>query len=301
MISADTLKLNANILTNQQGNIHADKTSDLTLNNKLDNTTGKIVSKSNSEIKAGTLNNAKGEIGANGLNITLTGNADNQQGAIVSQDRLGLTANNVDNSQGVIQSEKSAWLATQGGELNNQNTHQSGGIVSRGELHLDVGDINNSQGIINAKNSLDLQSKTVNSQQGKIVTQGDFTANTQGWNNTSGLIQAVNITINSNNQPIINRDTQKDQGIQAIQNLLLNTGSLDNSQGDISASQLQLNTAKADFINQFGRLILSDSAALKTGAINNHAGLIMTGKDLIIDSHQHKITNSDTQKKWRNS
>ncbi|WP_368911289.1 two-partner secretion domain-containing protein [Proteus vulgaris] len=296
LISADTLKLNGNILTNQQGNIHADKTSDLTLNNKLDNTAGKIVSKSNSEIKASTLNNAKGEIGANGLNITLTGNADNQQGAIVSQDRLGLTANNIDNSQGVIQSEKSAWLATQGGELNNQNTHQSGGIVSRGELHLDVGDINNSQGIINAKNSLDLQSKTVNSQQGKIVTQGDFTANTQGWNNTSGLIQAVNITINSNNQPIINRDTQKDQGIQAIQNLLLNTGSLDNSQGDISASQLQLNTAKADFINQFGRLILSDSAALKTGAINNHAGLIMTGKDLIIDSHQHKITNSDTQK-----
>ncbi|WP_337226307.1 hypothetical protein, partial [Proteus terrae] len=87
----------------------------------------KIVSKSNSEIKASILNNAKGEIGANGLNITLTGYADNQQGAIVSQDRLRLMANKIDNSQGVIQSEKSLRLATQGGELNNQNTHQSGG------------------------------------------------------------------------------------------------------------------------------------------------------------------------------
>ncbi|MBG2876651.1 hemagglutinin repeat-containing protein [Proteus alimentorum] len=296
LISADTLKLSANILTNQQGNIHADKTIDLTLNNKLDNTAGKIVSKNNSEIKASTLNNAKGEIGANGLNITLTGNADNQQGTIISQDRLRLTANNVDNNQGVIQSEKSLWLTTQGGELNNQNTHQSGGIISKEELHLNVGDINNSQGIINAKNRIDHQSKIVNNQQGKIVTQGDFTANTQGWNNTSGLIQAFNITINSNNQQLVNRDTQKKQGIQATQNLLLNTGLLDNSQGDISASQLQLNTAKAGFINQFGRLTLSDHATLKTGAINNHAGLIITDKDLIIDSHQQKITNSETQK-----
>ncbi len=296
LISADTLKLNANILTNQQGNIHADKAIALTLNNKLDNTAGKIVSKSNSEIKASILNNAKGEIGANGLNITLTGYADNQQGAIVSQDRLRLMANKIDNSQGVIQSEKSLRLATQGGELNNQNTHQSGGIISRGELHLDVGDINNSHGVINAKNSIDLQSKTVNNQQGKVVTQGDFTANTQDWNNTSGLIQAFNITINSNNQQLINRDTQKAQGIQATQNLLLNTGLLDNSQGDISASQLQLSTAKAGFINQLGRLTLSDNATLKTGAINNHAGLIITGKDLIIDSHQQKITNSETQK-----
>ncbi|WP_337241827.1 hemagglutinin repeat-containing protein [Proteus faecis] len=296
LISADTLKLNGNILTNQQGNIHADKTIDLTLNNKLDNTAGKIVSKSNSEIKASTLNNVKGEISANGLNITLMGYADNQQGAIVSQDRLRLMANKIDNSQGVIQSEKSLRLATQGGELNNQNTHQSGGIISRGELHLDVGDINNSHGVINAKNSIDLQSKTVNNQQGKLVTQGDFTANTQDWNNTSGLIQAFNITINSNNQQLINRDTQKDQGIQATQNLLLNTGLLDNSQGDISASQLQLSTAKAGFINQLGRLTLSDNATLKTGAINNHAGLIITGKDLIIDSHQQKITNSETQK-----
>ncbi|NBM50155.1 hemagglutinin repeat-containing protein, partial [Proteus sp. G2666] len=296
LISSDTLKLHANILTNQQGNINADKTIDLTLNNKLDNNAGKIVSKNNSEIKANILNNAKGEIGANGLNITLTGHADNQQGAIISQNRLRLTANNVDNSQGIIQSEKSLWLSTQDGELNNQNTHQSGGIISRGELHLNAGDINNSQGIINAKNSIDLQSKIVNSQQGKIVTQGDFTANTQGWDNTSGLIQAFNITINSNNQPLINRDTQKGQGIQATQNLRLNTGVLDNSQGDISASQLQLNTAKLGFINQFGRLTLSDHATLKTGAINNHTGLIITGKDLIIDSHQQKITNSETQK-----
>ncbi|WP_337230535.1 hypothetical protein, partial [Proteus terrae] len=82
--------------------------------------------------------------------------------------------------------------------------------------------------VINAKNSIDLQSKTVNNQQGKVVTQGDFTANTQDWNNTSGLIQAFNITINSNNQQLINRDTQKAQGIQATQNLLLNTGLLDN-------------------------------------------------------------------------
>ena len=53
------------------------------------------------------------------------------------------------------------------------------------------------------KNSIDLQSKTVNSQQGKVVTPGDFTANTQDWNNTSGLIQAFNITINSNNQQLV--------------------------------------------------------------------------------------------------
>ncbi|MER1720998.1 hypothetical protein KC966_18325, partial [Proteus terrae] len=81
--------------------------------------------------------------------------------------------------------------------------------------------------------TIDLQGKTVNNLKGQIATKANFTAETQGWNNTSGLIHALNITgkdltINSHQQIINNRETKKSGGIVSQGKLTLESGELDN-------------------------------------------------------------------------
>ncbi|MDR9740674.1 hemagglutinin repeat-containing protein [Proteus terrae] len=315
LIATAQNKIDAGQLDNSKGLVQAEKNISLTLMNELNNHSGKIITSEDSQIQAGRLNNQQGEIGANTLNIMLSNEANNKKGIILAQDTLHFTAKGIDNSEGSIQSESSMWIDTKGYTLNNQNTQHSGGIISRIALNLLTGNINNIQGVINARKTIDLQGKTVNNLKGQIATKANFTAETQGWNNTSGLIHALNITINTNKQKLINRDTQDNQGIQASQKLKLNTGVLDNYKGDIGGKTvllttegldngqgiidgqtLDLNTGKFTLINQLGKISLTEGADLKTGEINNQQGLIITGKDLTINSHQQIINNRETKK-----
>ncbi|MBQ0215265.1 hemagglutinin repeat-containing protein, partial [Proteus vulgaris] len=315
LIATAQNKINASQLDNSKGLIQAEKNISLTLMNELNNHSGKIITSEDSQLQAGRLINEQGEIGANTLNITLNNEANNKKGIILAQDTLHFTAKGIDNSEGSIQSESNMWIDTKGYTLNNQNTQHSGGIISRIALNLLTGNINNIQGVINANKTIDIQAKTVNNLKGQIATKANFTAETQGWNNTSGLIHALNITINTNKQKFINQDTQDNQGIQASQKLQLNTGvldnhkgniggkavlltteGLDNGQGIIDGKTLDLNTGKFTLINQFGKISLTEAADLKTGEINNQQGLIITGKDLTINSHQQIINNRETKK-----
>lgn len=77
---------------------------------------------------------------------------------------------------------------------------------------------------------------------------------------------------------------------------MLTTEGLDNGQGIIDGKTLDLNTGKFTLINQFGKISLTEAADLKTGEINNQQGLIITGKDLTINSHQQIINNRETKK-----
>ncbi|UPK82635.1 hemagglutinin repeat-containing protein [Proteus vulgaris] len=315
LIATAQNKINASQLDNSKGLIQAEKNISLTLMNELNNHSGKIITSEDSQLQAGRLINEQGEIGANTLNITLNNEANNKKGIILAQDTLHFTAKGIDNSEGSIQSESNMWIDTKGYTLNNQNTQHSGGIISRIALNLLTGNINNIQGVINASKTIDIQAKTVNNLKGQIATKANFIAETQGWNNTSGLIHALNITINTNKQKFINQDTQDNQGIQASQKLQLNTGvldnhkgniggkavlltteGLDNGQGIIDGKTLDLNTGKFTLINQFGKISLTEAADLKTGEINNQQGLIITGKDLTINSHQQIINNRETKK-----
>ncbi|WP_193014338.1 MULTISPECIES: hemagglutinin repeat-containing protein [Gammaproteobacteria] len=315
LIAATDNKIEVGQLDNSKGLIQAEKNISLTSKNELNNQTGKIITLDNSQIQADRLNNQQGEMGANTLSITLSNEANNKKGIIVAQDTLHFTAKGIDNSEGSIQSESNMWIDTRGNVLNNQNTQHSGGINSRTALNLLTGNINNTQGFINARKTIDLRAKTVNNLKGQIVTEENFTAKTQGWDNTSGLINALNVAINTHKQKLINRDTQDNQGIQASQKLELNTGALDNYKGDISGTTvllttdgldngqgiidgktLDLNTGKFTLINQAGKISLTEGADLKTGEINNQQGLIITGKDLTINSHQQIIDNRETKK-----
>jgi len=138
-------------------------------------------------------------------------------------------------------------------------------------------------------------------------TGGDLVLQNNGWLTTTGTLQA------SANLQITTQGNVTNSGVIAAQgNITLIGSSVDLSGSQTSAKNVGITTAgnlntanatvvaslnltvsSADFNNAGGTLAASQSANFQTNALNNDAGLIQVGGDLVINTHDQTLTNTN--------
>ncbi|MBU0309328.1 hypothetical protein KN514_18455, partial [Acinetobacter baumannii] len=156
--------------------------------------------------------------------------------------------------------------------------NQSGKIQANQAINLDVQGLDNSlQGLISStkgdqsKIQIDTHQQNLNNQNGQINSGNTLQISTNGVNNQQGLITA-----------------QGDLGINAVQLIdnrqtYLNATLPELAQGIQSLGQVVLQTSELN--NEQGQVIAGNGLTIQAPKVNNsNAGLIASGRDLLIDS-----------------
>ncbi|WP_215830891.1 hemagglutinin repeat-containing protein [Pelorhabdus rhamnosifermentans] len=190
------LELKGQNVTNNQGQIAAQKGVNLTVQSGLSNHNGLVSSGETVNITAqGTVDNSQGSIEAGKGLMLGAQSVQNQNGRIVNLDGsdLHVTASqDIQNQSGLIGGNgnvvmTSQTLGNQGGKVTSQgNTtitaasgidNTAGKIFAQQDLAVwqKGADLNNTQGLLGASGNVTVQAADVNNQQGKLVSDHDLT------------------------------------------------------------------------------------------------------------------------------
>lgn len=277
LFSQGDLRLDSGALDNTAGLIQAAGNSWLdthgaALTNRDSGTTGGISS-------GGTLNLA-------------AGNIDNQQGVLVSGGALDLTADTLDNRQGQLGSEQALTARTDtllnvdgslksGGDMVLDTAtalDNTGGVIGAGKaLDLDAATLANQNGVLVSGNGADIQVQTLDNRAGQIAAQQALALSGETINNDDGgLIQSGDaLTLNAGS--LSNRDSGDKGGITSLGDMTLTADSVANNDGVLlSAKEIALNSGTLD--NTSGELIATDALNLALdGSLINTTGLMQGG------------------------
>ena len=257
--SAATLTLQAMALGNQGGTVNA--TGDLEfIGSDLDNSHGTFTGKQGVTLDLlGHLINNQGTLSAAGpLLLKRSTKVENQGGDLSSQQWLRLFTEHLDNRQKGRVAANESVLISASGEVQNSD---GGEILSReADLQLNAERLDNARGLLQAKTNLGLDvAADAGNQGGQVIAQqGDLTLKAGHLDNRAGKVSALNggATLET---AADGRLDNRDGALFAQQALHISAKDLDNSAGQISARQIELELA---------------------GALNNRQGLIESGSTL---------------------
>ncbi|MBT2869894.1 hypothetical protein JQK19_21925, partial [Chromobacterium violaceum] len=186
-IASQSLKLNADSLSNQAGEIYAQQ-------------------QLSSQLK--TLNNAQGSlIGGQGIDLTVTDRLHND-GVVGSDGQVKLTAGTLENAAGSIQSGKDLQLTAT--SLTNadkgqilalgkdaasmltiaNDLHNQGKIAGNGQLDVNAATVDNAKGTLQAAGALNLTKQSTLTNDGGHLAAQSLTLNADSLSNKSGEIYA---------------------------------------------------------------------------------------------------------------
>ncbi|MDE1705793.1 hemagglutinin repeat-containing protein [Acinetobacter nosocomialis] len=324
LLSFNGFNINTQQLSNQAGQIVEAGTQDnivnqLIVKNLLNNSNGKIQTNHNLEIQADALKNNAGSIviaGAAGLKLNTTSRLDNQSGNIRSSGDLNVNAQDILNDQGQI-------LAAKNAQLNSQNTlsNQAGLIAAQQQLMIQSAALNNQAGQIGSVDAgvnIQTTQQALNNQSGKIQANQAINLDVQGLDNSlQGLISSTKgdqskIQIDTHQQNLNNQNGQINSGntLQISTNGLNNQQGLITAQGDLGINAVQLIDNRQTYLNatlpelaqgiqslgqvvlqtselnnEQGQVIAGNGLTIQAPKVNNsNAGLLASGRDLLIDS-----------------
>ncbi|URN90123.1 MAG: hemagglutinin repeat-containing protein [Pseudomonas protegens] len=257
--SAATLTLQAMTLGNQGGTVNA--AGDLGfIGSDLDNSHGTFTGKQSVTLDLlGHLINNQGTLSAAGpLLLKRSTKVENQGGELSSQQWLRLFTEHLDNRQKGRVAANESVLISASGEVQNSD---GGEILSReADLQLNAERLDNARGLLQAKTNLGLDvAADAGNQGGQVIAQqGDLTLKAGHLDNRAGKVSALNggATLET---AADGRLDNRDGALFAQQALHISARDLDNSAGQISARQIELELA---------------------GALNNRQGLIESGSTL---------------------
>ncbi|WP_186355426.1 cytidine deaminase-like fold-containing protein, partial [Pseudomonas protegens] len=257
--SAATLTLQAMALGNQGGTVNA--AGDLEfIGSDLDNSHGTFTGKQGVTLDLlGHLINNQGTLSAAGpLLLKRSTKVENQSGELFSQQWLRLFTEHLDNRQKGRVAANESVLISASGEVQNSD---GGEILSReADLQLNAERLDNARGLLQAKTTLGLDvAADAGNQGGQVIAQqGDLTLKAGHLDNRAGKVSALNggATLET---AADGRLDNRDGALFAQQALHISARELDNSAGQISARQIELELA---------------------GALNNRQGLIESGSTL---------------------
>ncbi len=264
-----TLHVTASTLNDQRGQIVS--------NNALIIDAGAVDHRSagtaakNITLNAISLNNTEGEIiqtGSGAMAIATSQGLDNTAGALASNGNLTVVAQSLTNNQGQV---------TALGDLTaNLNTTRTTGAPQ------DAGVLSNVQGLVAAKGNVTITAISVDNTLGTLASvEKNLTTTTAGSTlNDSGKIQAA-LDITLTNAGLSNTRTTN-----ALATSITPYGSIIGRNVDINTHTQTLN-------NEGGTIAAIQTANLQTGAVNNHGGLLQTGRDLTINTHGLALTNTN--------
>nr|WP_275670544.1 hemagglutinin repeat-containing protein [Photorhabdus khanii] len=264
----DNLSLTAQAVNNTQGQVQLAGNGKLSLNTqRWLGDKGKLLTNGALTIQAGDLQLNEAETQAGQMTI----NADtlsHQHGVMQQQgkDTLSLTTRRLDNQNGTIAGN---------GNLNLKATtvdNRHGHIVAaeKGTLALTIKDtLDNQSGQLEAGNALQLRAAQLDNSQGSIVATGDSTTLTVGKaiQNAHGYLEAKT-------------------------RLITTSQTLNNTQGVLLAQNINSQTHGHPFINNAGQVIAEDTLTVNSGQLDNTAGLLQSGHEMDIDTHDHWLANT---------
>ena len=269
--SGVAMTLNAMALNNVGGTVNA--SGDLAFNGtELNNSQGTFTGQQAITLDLlGALINTQGRMSSSGpLLIQRSTQVNNQGGELSSQSWLSLFTGELNNSGRGTVAAGDKLLITAGGNVDNTN---DGLIASRnGELELDAGSLANAKGQLQAKQTLHVEvTVDVGNQDGQIVAkQGKLSVKAANLDNQRGRLAALNDGVRV--ETAVNGTFDNRNGSAYAKTLLeIDAKDLDNSDGQISASQIGLNLQGA--LNNRNGLIESLSTLATTAAsLDNQNG-----------------------------
>ncbi|MGR4037949.1 two-partner secretion domain-containing protein [Pseudomonas sp. 910_21] len=269
--SATTLTLQAMALGNQGGTVNA--SGDLKfIGGDLDNSHGTFTGKQGVTLDLlGHLINNQGTLSAAGpLLLKRSTKVENQGGELSSQQWLRLFTEHLDNRQKGRVAANDSVLISASGEVQNSD---GGEILSReADLQLNAERLDNAKGLLQAKTNLGLDVAAAAGNQGGqvIAQQGDLTLKVGHLDNRAGKVSALNggATLET---AADGRLDNRDGALFAQQALHISAKDLDNSAGQISARQIELELAGA-LDNRQGLIESRSTLATAAASLDNQRG-----------------------------
>ncbi|WP_260620541.1 DUF637 domain-containing protein [Pseudomonas protegens] len=269
--SAATLTLQAMALGNQGGTVNA--TGDLEfIGSDLDNSHGTFSGKQGVTLDLlGHLINNQGTLSATGsLLLKRSTTVENLGGELSSQQWLRLFTEHLDNRQKGRVAANDSVLISASGEVQNSD---GGEILSReADLQLNADHLDNAKGQLQAKTTLGLEvAAAAGNQGGQIIAQqGDLTLKAGHLDNRAGKVSALNggATLET---AAGGRLDNRDGAFFAQQALHISAKDLDNSAGQISARQIELELSGA-LDNRQGLIESRSTLSTAAASLDNQRG-----------------------------
>ena len=310
IISNDELKITTTVgdLTNVGGQIQSAKKLSLDVKSVLDNTQGLIATSATIDIKAGSIvnKNTKTETITDKLDANNQPVIDLATGNIVKDTKLDIkgiqaktvtiTAGNIDNTEGgILASEMFTIVGS--GSLNNTK-----GMLAAGDIaNIKATSLNNTEGVIQSTKTLTIEAGTgvLDNTKGLIASSADVDIKSGSLVNKNTKVESLVNKLDSVTGLVVKdtagnpvKETKLDiKGIQA-KNVTLSTGSIDNTDGGILASQDLTILGTGVLNNTKGMLAASETATIVATGVNNTQGTIQSAQALTLDVGAGTLTNS---------
>lgn len=268
-------------------------THDRKLVNQQSGEQGGIVAGDRLTLEVNGLDNYDGVIVSGGDGVMTTGLLDNTQGQLVSASgSLSLTTGEVNNRQGLIQAGKQLLLDTRGQTLVNRDSGEHGGIRAQGNLSLLSGRLDNHQGIVSAGGQAGLKTVMSDNTAGLITALRGLAITGGQLDNTAGsILSGAGLTIDTQGNRLINRDTVSRGGISAAGEAIITTGEMDNRNGRIvSDGNAVLHTGNLK--NSLGLIAGNGGLSVNSGETDNTGGRLQSAGDLLINTGTAAFVNT---------
>ena len=270
--NGDSLQLDTPWLDNQGGTVQlAGNNGALTLNvTRLDGNQGNLLS-------AGAL--------------TLSGDRIDLSEGHTQAEALTLTAGTLDHHQGLLSQRGTGEMAI---AVSGDADNRGGRIESGGNLRVTSARLDNSGGTLLAAGSGDLQlqlQETLTNVQGALQASRNLQLNSAGLSNQQGRITAISGDATLTTSQAIDNEQGR---IEAGQQLTLRSQGLDNHSGTVLGEGVTLDTQQGQIGNTGGNLVARRDLKISGGKTENSTGLVQSGGDLAINTHDQALINRDS-------
>ena len=244
-----------------------------------------IVALGQLDVQSSHFSNQQGRVVSGKSQSLRTADLNNQQGFIYTQQDLTLNSTNLTNDKGKVSAATRAALTFSG------NVAQQNGVIEAQKLNFTANVLNSTdQSLIFADSLSMTTSGELNNQDSRIIAKLDGSIQTGNTlNNTNGTFgsQQGSLTINTYHHRLVNEKGS----IVALQNMTVESGTIDNQQGLISANNITLNSHNQAINNQdtFSTvrdkgIVAQNALVIATGLLNNTKGNILSHDRSTIDS-----------------
>ncbi|EGX3500156.1 filamentous hemagglutinin N-terminal domain-containing protein [Salmonella enterica] len=309
-ITADTLQITAQSLSNHKGELIQTGTGDFSLNlpGRVDNREGQIAANGTVQLDARSLDNRQGRVQAaqsGSLQVKATTGVDNRRGRLTASRDVRLNTPSLNNDNGLISA------ATGTGRIKTQQavSNVQGRMESGGRLDISAGSLNNRQGTVVSDGLSVMLAGALDNTSGKLLSQKALSVSGTELTSDDGLIQSgSDMTLDVQDGLLSNRDTKTQGGISSAGTLTVQAGMLDNQQGFMVAqqdmslsartldnrqgvlgSQASLRVSSDTLMNRKGAMKAGTDMRLTGGDVSNQEGTLAAGGDL--DAHLNVLEN----------
>ncbi|WP_413227137.1 hemagglutinin repeat-containing protein [Burkholderia sp. AU32262] len=249
---------------------------------------------------AGDLNLSNATTSAQGaLNANAAGALINDHGTLSSQGNATLIAGGISNQSGKISAQGPLNVQSNGAIAN-----QGGTLVSENAMQVRGGAIANNQGTIQSAAGMNISGSSLDNSAGRVTSlnsDGLSIATTGQLTNAAGTtaLGAQGGVIGGNGGVAIQSGSVVNHGtVSAQTNLNVDTQSLDNGSGTLSAAQNAVINAGTQLTNGSGSITAGQSATVNAATLSNDAGSVQAAQLSLaatnLSNHGGTITQTGT-------